>query len=390
MGKKYSVFLCVLFCGVLLAFFAAQLIVPDKEFSPNENRYLQQKPELTAESFQLRFPLEESGDFFTGKFMSTFETYVTDQFPGRDGWISTKSLSEKIMGKRENNGVYFGTDNQTLISRFDEPDPDRVVRNLDYVNKLVEKVDIPVYFSLIPGKEAVWSDLLPRFAPNADTAALLEQAQGHTTAQWIDVNTVLTAHADEDIFYRTDHHWTSLGAYYGYTALMEGMGITPVALDTYTPTTVSTEFYGTAYSTSGVRWVDPDTIEIYVPEEGITVTSYREADAAGNPIPSEGQLYDESYLEVKDKYSYFLGGQQPLCVIDTGVEGPRLMVVRDSFSDSLAPFLTAHFSQIHLVDPRYYKGSLSDYAQINEIDQILVLYSVSNFVAETNLFVLGM
>ena len=144
MGKKYSVFLCVLFCGVLLAFFAAQLIVPDKEFSPNENRYLQQKPELTAESFQLRFPLEESGDFFTGKFMSTFETYVTDQFPGRDGWISTKSLSEKIMGKRENNGVYFGTDNQTLISRFDEPDPDRVVRNLDYVNKLVEKVDIPV------------------------------------------------------------------------------------------------------------------------------------------------------------------------------------------------------------------------------------------------------
>ena len=390
MGKKYSVFLCVLFCGVLLAFFAAQLIVPDKEFSPNENRYLQQKPELTAESFQLRFPLEESGDFFTGKFMSIFETYVTDQFPGRDGWISTKSLSEKIMGKRENNGVYFGTDNQTLISRFDEPDPDRVVRNLDYVNKLVEKVDIPVYFSLIPGKEAVWSDLLPRFAPNADTAALLEQAQGHTTAQWIDVNTVLTAHADEDIFYRTDHHWTSLGAYYGYTALMEGMGITPVALDAYTPTTVSTEFYGTAYSTSGVRWVDPDTIEIYVPEEGLTVTSYREADATGNPVPSEGQLYDESYLEVKDKYSYFLGGQQPLCVIDTGVEGPRLMVVRDSFSDSLAPFLTAHFSQIHLVDPRYYKASLSNYAQTNEIDQILVLYSVSNFVTETNLFVLGM
>ena len=160
MGKKYSVFLCVLFCGVLLAFFAAQLIVPDKEFSPNENRYLQQKPELTAESFQLRFPLEESGDFFTGKFMSTFETYVTDQFPGRDGWISTKSLSEKIMGKRENNGVYFGTDNQTLISRFDEPDPDRVVRNLDYVNKLVEKAKsadgfvfgTPVYYSHPSGR----------------------------------------------------------------------------------------------------------------------------------------------------------------------------------------------------------------------------------------------
>jgi hypothetical protein len=94
-------------------------------------------------------------------------------------------------------------------------------------------------------------------------------------------------------------------------------------------------------------------------------------------------------LEEKDKYSMFLGGQQPVCVIQTQSDGPRLLLIRDSFSDSLAPYLTAHFSQIHLIDLRYYKASLPDYIRDNEIDQALVLYSVANFVSDNNLFVLG-
>ena len=192
-------------------------------------------------------------------------------------------------------------------------------------------------------------------------------------------------HKDEDIFYRTDHHWTSLGAYYGYTGLAQALGYTPVPLSDYDATVRSTEFYGTVFSSSGVRWVQPDTITTYVPDDGITVVSHT-YDNSGNPVEEQRALYVESFLSVKDKYSMFLGGNQPLCVIQNpDASGGKLLVIRDSYADSLVPFLTPHFSEIHLLDLRYYKLSIADYIAQNGIDQALVLYSVPNFVTDSNL-----
>ena len=146
--------------------------------------------------------------------MSDFETYVNDQFVLRDGWIALKSATELALGKQENNGVYFGKQD-TLITHFQAPDAGKVTNNLSYVNKFVENVDIPVYFSLIPTQACIWADRLPEGAPNASQTDLLTQAQAATQANWYDTYPSLWAHRDEDIFYRTDHHWTSLGAYYG-------------------------------------------------------------------------------------------------------------------------------------------------------------------------------
>ena len=385
MSKKYAIFLTALFCAYLGGFLLLNLVTPDREFSPLENRYLAQKPELDADDFKLSLaPFSgESGDFFTGKFMSDFETYLPDQFAGRDLWIAAKALSERTLGKGENNGVYLCKED-TLIARFDRPDPDRVADNLNYVNNFVENVDIPVYFSLIPGKVSVWADRLPEGAPNASEEAILSQAQAATAAHWADLNAALRAHAGEEIYYRLDHHWTSLGAYYGYAALMEAMGLEPVPLESYTKTTVSENFNGTTFSTSGVRWMPPDRIDIYVPEEGVTVTAW-------NGTQSQpGVLYDWSRLEEKDQYSFFLGGNKPLAVVETPhTDAPKLLVIRDSYADSLTPFLTAHFSEIHLFDPRYNKTSVEQYVRDNDIDQVLVLYSVANFVTDSNLFVLA-
>ena len=385
MSKRYAIFLTALFCGFLAAFFAANLISPDRDFSEDENRYLAQRPELDADDFKLSLdPFSgESGDFFSGKFMSDFETYLTDQFVFRDQWIAAKAMAERLAGKGENNGIYL-CDRDTLIPRFDRPDAAKVTNNLDYVNKLVENVDVPVYFSLIPGKVSVWADRLPAGAPNASEGDILAQAQAATQARWVDIASALEAHKDEDIYYRLDHHWTSLGAYYGYAALMEAMGLEAAPLSDYEKTTVSTDFNGTTYSSSGVRWMAPDAIDIYVPEEGITVTAWNGSQ------PEAGVLYDWSKLEVKDKYSFFLGGNKPLVVVEgRNTDGPRLLVIRDSYSDSLAPFLTADFSQVHLFDPRYNKTPVSQYVAENEIDQVLVLYSVANFVSDGNLFVLS-
>ena len=384
MTKRYCIFITALFCAFIGVFLVANAVSPDRTFSEVENRNLEQLP---AVDFGTPEKLFRDGNFFNGQFMRDFETYTTDQFIGRDAWVDLKARTERALGKKENNNVYFA-DNDTLITRFDQPAADRVTENLNYVNKFVENVDIPVVFSLIPTQACIWADRLPEGAPNASQTDLMAQAQGAVTgATWADVYTPLMEHKDEDIFYRTDHHWTSLGAYYGYTGLASALGYTPVPLSEYTPTVRSTEFYGTVFSSSGVRWVKPDTITTYVPDDGITVVSHT-YDNSGNPVEEQRALYVESFLSVKDKYSMFLGGNQSLGVVTNtnNPDGPKLLIIRDSYADSLVPFLTAHYSEIHLIDPRYYHLSVKDYVAQNGIDQALVLYSVPNFVTDGNMF----
>ena len=384
MTKRYCIFITALFCAFIGVFLVANAVSPDRTFSEVENRNLEQLP---AVDFGTPEKLFRDGNFFNGQFMRDFETYTTDQFIGRDAWVDLKARTERALGKKENNDVYFA-DNDTLITRFDQPAADRVTENLNYVNKFVENVDIPVVFSLIPTQACIWADRLPEGAPNASQTDLMAQAQGAVTgATWADVYTPLMEHKDEDIFYRTDHHWTSLGAYYGYTGLASALGYTPVPLTDYTPTVRSTEFYGTVFSSSGVRWVKPDTITTYVPDDGITVVSHT-YDNSGNPVEEQRALYVESFLSVKDKYSMFLGGNQSLGVVTNtnNPDGPKLLIIRDSYADSLVPFLTAHYSEIHLIDPRYYHLSVKDYVAQNGIDQALVLYSVPNFVTDGNMF----
>ena len=203
MSKKYCIFITTLFCAFIGLFLVANAASPDREFSEMENRNLEQMPTISAKSL------------LSGEFMKDFETYTTDQFVGRDAWIGLKSSMERSLGKKENNNVYF-CDEDTLITRFDQPDATKVSENLNYVNNFVENVDIPVTFSLIPTQACIWADRLPAGAPNASQTDLLEQAKVAVPgATWADLYSSLWEHKDEDIFYRTDHHWTSLGAYYG-------------------------------------------------------------------------------------------------------------------------------------------------------------------------------
>lgn len=370
MSKKYSIFIATLFCVFLGVFLVAGAATPDRSFSELENRSLQQLPTPSAKAL------------LSGAFMTDFETYCNDQFALRDGWVAMKSTAERAVGKHENNGVYFCADD-TLISRFDAPDQKRIDTNLGYVDQFVEKAGVPVYLSLIPGAVSIWSDRLPAGAPNADQKAIIDAIAGKTTARYFDTYRNLWDHRDEDLYYRTDHHWTSLGAYYGYVSLMDALGMESVPLSSYTKQTVSDRFYGTTFSSSGVRWVRPDSIDVYVPDPGVQVTSW----FTGEPV--EGSLYHPEKLTLKDKYTFFMGGNQSVGVVkNPNVDGPRLLLLRDSYTDSLVPFLTRHFSEIHLIDLRYYRYSIPQYIRDNSIDTAVVLYSASNFVTDTNFFTL--
>lgn len=372
MTKAYSRFLTALFCLFLGGMLVWSLVLPDRERSEVENRTLSQWPAFSWQSLK------------DGSFTSAVEEYFADQFPLRDQWTVLKARAEQLIGKSEFNDVYLCGDR--LIAQVKDPEEDLDEKNLSYVQRLAENADVPVYLGLIPSAAEIWKDDLPAGAPSWDQSAFLQQAEA-LGLPMVDFDSALRAHADEDIFYRTDHHWTSLGAYYGYAAVMEALGRAEdtLPMSAFTPETASTDFNGTLYSQSGIHWLTPDTIEFWVQDDGLSITSWRTGE------PQSGTLYDRSYLEKKDKYSAFLGGNQPLCVIrnEAAAGKGKLLLIRDSYSDSLAPFLAQNFEEVHLIDTRYYRMSPAQYAAENGIDEICVLFSIPNFITEKSLVFIG-
>ena len=150
------------------------------------------------------------------------EDYFADQFPLRDDWTGLKARCEQLLGKRSFHDVYLCGD--TLISRVEEPDDAQVKKNLSYVNGFAGMADGQVLLGLIPSAAEVWKDRLPAGAPSFDQPAFLEKAAEETGLPAVDLLGALAAHAGEPIYYRTDHHWTSLGAFYGANALLERLG----------------------------------------------------------------------------------------------------------------------------------------------------------------------
>ena len=373
MTKAYSRFLAAFFCLFLGGLLVWHVLLPDRARSETENRTLAQRPELTWSALA------------DGSFTKAVEDYFADQFPLRDGWTGVKARAELLLGKREFNNVYLCGD--TLIAKVNPPLDGLEERNLNCVRRMAERTEIPVYLGLIPSAAEVWREKLPAGAESWDQAAFISRAAELEGVEPVDGLGALRARAEEDIFYRTDHHWTTLGAYYGYAALMEVLGRGEEVLEPEAAKErdipVSNGFQGTLYSQSGIHWLEPDSIEFWVEDRGLSVTSWR------NGAPEETGLYDSDYLGEKDKYSAFLGGNQPLCVIRNEAGTGRLMLVRDSYADSLAPFLARHFEEVHLLDLRYYRGSPAAYAQEHGVDGIVVLQSVPNLITDRNLALLS-
>jgi len=267
-------------------------------------------------------------------------------------------------------------------------DEEQLAKNMSAVKNYLEITDARVYFALIPGSVEINRDKMPSVISDVKQDEVIEklyQELAGYDVTCVDMYGTLMEHCGEELFYRTDHHWTSLGAYWGYRALFNAKGEEAIPLSEYEKTLQSEEFYGTLYSKTGAFWLEPDTISTYVNEEGIVVERVE-----GNSM-EQGELYEENWLSKKDKYSMFLGGNQPLAIIRTGQEDlPKLLVIRDSYFDSMAAFLTPHYSEIHVVDFRYNRSNVEEYIQENGIEEVLIIYSLANFHEDKNVgYVLG-
>jgi len=356
-----------LLLGSIALILVLSLLIPDKAFSESENRSLAQRP--------------TKADLLDGTYLQDLGDYFADQFPGRDFWMTVNLGFNKLLGQRESSGVYLGSDDY-LMQIPGEPNTLQAQRNLEAVNRFVEKYpELNTVMTVAPNAVTVHADKLPANAPVRDQRQdLAHIRQGLKGVRFVDVTDTLTAHADEYLFYKTDHHWTSLGAYYAFTQIAASLDITPPALSTYTVYPVSVTFEGTLSSKSGSH-AALDTVEIFVPDTQIEY--YVTYGDSGEMISS---LYHRPALEVKDHYTVFFGGNYPRVDITTSADTERsLLVFKDSYANCMIQFLYPYFDRIIMIDPRYYYDNVDLVIKSQNITDVLFLYNLDTYLADASL-----
>ena len=367
--KRLPMIVFVGFIGVMLILF---LVLPKQEFSASEKRYLEKMPQFSAKSF---FAPDKKDD----SFQKHFEDYIADHTAGRAFWVGLNAYYNYALGNNGSKGVYKSRENY-LIN--DPEDWDMLERNTGYIEEFAEHSkeymgNVPVTVAVAPSTGYVCADKLPAFHFDYhDDEAFADMTETFRTADFVDLRDPLkTAYEDgNQVFYRTDHHWTTFGAYTAYRALAASLGYTPNEESAYQKTAYP-GFYGTTYSTSGFWLTPPDDIEIWELENSdITVSIFEEETIEQN------DMFFYSHLDENDKYPVFLDGNHPYTKItnNNAKTDEKLLVVKDSFAHSLVPFLADHYAEIIMVDMRYYSMPLQPIIEHEGVDRVLFLYSVDN------------
>lgn len=368
----------IFFAGIIIAMAIFNIAKDDKAFSSKENRYLQGLPKIKKE------------DIISGKFGQKFEKYSTDQFILRNGWISLKTISDLAMLKKDNTRVYFGKEDY-LFDLDEKIDNLQFDKNITSINTFLDKIgnnneDINIYALLVPTKSQVLEDKLPTYAPKVDEKEIINQLSNslRDNINIIGLMDVFDEKNDEYIYYKTDHHWTSKGAFYAYKYFMESKGETSLLEDDFKIEEISNDFLGTSYRKANYYRGRPDRMDIYTPKKDI------DYDITINGIDKSHKLYEESHLDKTDKYSYYLGGDKPIMEINTSVKNDKtILIVKDSFANSFIPFLTNHYEKLIVIDPRYFNGSIGDLVEVEEVEEVLFLFNTQTFVQEKDLYILS-
>ena len=364
----------LLFIGIIVVMQAAFWLLPRRSFSENEKRVLSEAPQIDAAGIA------------DGSVFRSIESYLSDHFPGRELWVGANAYLENAEGRGATEDIVRGTDDWLFTAPVSD-DRETLWDNMQAITTFAEKQSVPVTMMAVPSAGAVVSDKLPALHLPYPDADLLEEARriAGNTLHWVDLYTdFCSAEQPERLYYRTDHHWTSEGAYRAYCLLMEELGQSSVPRDDFTVEQIS-GFYGTSYSKSGLWLTEPDTLELWTDSDIQAVTTVYDANRA-DPVTREGMFFRE-YLEDADKYPVFLSGNHARVHIETNADsGKRLLVIKDSYAHALAPFLAEEYSTIDLIDLRYFKQqTISSWLEENPADEILLVYGLSSLAEDKNL-----
>lgn len=368
MKKGFEKLITISFITYIFTLSLFFVIMEDKSFSDIENRYLSEMPKLSIESL------------FNKTFEDEFETYVSDQFPLRNSFISIKSYSERVLLKKENNGVYIADDN-CFIEKFEAPDKEITGKIAKYMNNFSK--DYNTYCLISPTAITVNKDKLPSFVNGDLEEEVLNEFYNLLDSSIIpiEITDTMKSNKDKYIFYKTDHHWTTLGAFYAYEEFCKTLGLNATKLEDYNVEKASDSFYGTLFSKGNFKFAKPDDINLYTLKDNIDI----EVDYVYNNKVTD-TLYEKDYLNKKDKYGVFLDNNHPLVKIKTSANtGNKIVVIKDSYAHSFIPFLVSHYDEIHMIDLRLFKGSVKNYLEENDLKDVVFIYNVKNITTDTNI-----
>lgn len=359
----------VIFMVLLLGLAGKEALSHQRTYSPVEKRELQTRPEISITKV------------LDGRFQKKYESYLRDQFPGRDHWVSFQTDMELFMGKNEIHNVYIGK-NHYLLEHYTEKefDPQQISKNLQALEKFVGKAkqNADVHVMMVPTKSWILREKLPAFAPHYKEQKFYDALQQKLEKEdvLISVEPVLDAHKEEEIYYRTDHHWTTLGAWYAYEQYTKAVGgDLQRAQGKKKFRCISKDFYGTTYAKINYAR-QADKIEIYEPADKLRVV-YNMGERKTKT------LYDFSFLKTADQYSVFTGGNQAVLEITGGIKnGKTLLLIKDSFANSILPFLAEDYEKLVVVDLRQLNVSGDRLLEMFSPTDILILYNSAQFAQD--------
>ncbi len=358
----------IAFSSILVALAALLVLLPDKEFSEKENRSLMQAPNITAKNA------------LSGEYTTDLASYFADQFPFRDLFVACKAYSELLQGKCENNGVIYAS-GDILIPRANLQNI-RLQENLNIISEFSSSSDIAVTIAALPRTADVFSEALPESYPKSNDYMIWDDFNKSAEQLKLSTARLYDTLCESNAYYRTDHHYTSQGAYLTYKALGEALDYTPKEEAFFNKDTITDEFCGTAMRTSGFYLAKKDEIILFRYNNDSEYTVL----ADGEQI----DLYDFSKLDTTDKYAVFLGGNHARVDIKgNSPDRQRLLIIRDSFADSIAPFLALHFD-LTMIDLRYYSDSVYNIIEQEGIDAVLILESIEELATAKNISYLNM
>lgn len=365
----FAIFMVVWVVIVIINF-----IWPKQVFSQEENRMLATIPRFSFESFI-------NGDYLNG-----VNDYINDHFAFRNFYLKLNSWWEiDVMGKKENNNVYIGKDGYLFEKfKFGDEEKNNVTGNLEIISDFADsmkKQNVPTYFVLVPNSIYINNDKLPNNVEVPNQKEIINEIYNKTQ----DTNNVNVVDIlDEEnnnrqLYFKTDHHMNSDGAYIVYNEFCKTANLQPVPIQNFNRVTVANDFLGTFDSKAQMQNQEADEIFVY---ENETNTQIKEAKYDKQTTDS---IFNEEFLKGKDKYSYFLNGNNSRAIIKTNVDNDRkLLVVKDSYAHIMSQFLVQNYSEVHFLDPRYTNFDYEEYAKENEITDVLFLYNVSTFLQDTN------
>lgn len=371
---KTSKILGIAFLAIIFGMLIMGILLPDQKNSSEENRSLQTLP-----TFRL-------SEYLDGRFESKVEDYVNDQFPARNQFIKVKAATDQTLGVLESNGV-IRAHNDYLMEDLTRPNS----TNLKETESAIERFSkahskLKMSFLLVPNAANVLSDYLPATVTVANQNQQMDkffQSVREMGITPLDVRDAFTkAKDDVDLYYRTDHHWTSDGAFLAYqTVIGKLTGDKPKS---YGSLVVKTDFRGTLASKSGFTNGMDDVIKIYQPTDS---KSYKKSVIYYEDSQKKTtEFYQLKNLKKKDAYSVFGGSNHPMITIETAnTNQKRLLLVKDSYANSMIPFLTQHYREIVVVDPRYYFENLEDLIESEKITDVLFLYNANTFFSDDSL-----